>query len=486
MRRTTLVAATTTALAALMLPTAALAHHQIDRPVDTGEQQLASHATDNVELIGRAEFPEASDMFFQRRTGPQQLGGQVVDRTTDLVFIGGDGGSAAGGHVYIYDVTTPEAPVQLADIPCGGFHSEVVAWENYLVQAWDGSASPCAKDWEGRNDLREHGAGLRIYDISDPANPVWIADRTGAKAGLAAGVHNATVNPEAGLVYLNLAELSGTDPEWGYVDLTDPTFPVTTMPIRDISPTAVDGCHDLGLDLSRDLAACAAIGDTFLWDISDPKMPVEVGPIYNNAINIHHGARFAPDGTLVLNDELTGAAAATGCAGTGTLGAVGALWFYDTSMPEVPLLEGSYSTAELAASLECTSHFYNFVPGTSQVVTGWYESGMIVTDFSNPTLPTTVGVYDPDETGGASFWAAYTWHGHLFGSSRADDPAAGGLYVVDLEGLEDGEPTPNDEGLSWASWNQQLPASAVTVADSGTPIQLLGSDGWASPLRLRG
>lgn len=79
-----------------------------------------------------------------------------------------------------------------------------------------------------------------------------------------------------------------------------------------------------------------------------------------------------------------------GCLGAGgELGTVGALWFYDISDPSSPTLLGSFSTEELDPTKNfCTSHFYNFVPGSALLVVGWYRSGIIVVDYSDPSSPT--------------------------------------------------------------------------------------------------
>ncbi len=122
-------------------------------------------------------------MMFQRRQGRQVLGGQAVEAVKDYAFVGAEGGY-------------------------------------------------------GPDDF-----GVEILDVTDPANPVLLAFR-GRAEGLPLGVHNITVNADAGLVYLNMAEFDLVEPLWGYIDLTDPAFPVTTVPMRAISPSAGDGCHD--------------------------------------------------------------------------------------------------------------------------------------------------------------------------------------------------------------------------------------------------
>jgi hypothetical protein len=74
------------------------------------------------------------------------------------------------------------------------------------------------------------------------------------------------------------------------------------------------GCHDTTVLLEEKLAAAACISETQLWDITNPAAPVVLSRIVNPAINIHHSTNFSFDGnTVVVSDELGGAAAAPGC-----------------------------------------------------------------------------------------------------------------------------------------------------------------------------
>ncbi|HWB71089.1 MAG TPA: hypothetical protein VG452_02645, partial [Egibacteraceae bacterium] len=446
-----------------------------DRPIPVDRQVGA------VSLVAHHFFPEASDLMFQRRQGPQLLAGQVIDAVKDYAFVGAEGGFDPDDFgIEVLDVTDPTNPVHLVEIPCGGFHSDVAVYEHLLVQSFDSSPTGC--DASRLPGIDPHGVdrpaelGVRIYDVTDPANPVLLAFR-GQSEGLPLGVHNITVNAPAGLLYLNMAEGDVVRPQWGYIDLTDPAFPVTILPMREVSPSAGDGCHDLGLDPVRALGFCAAIASTLIWDLTDPRRPAEVAVIVNPAVNIHHGARIAPDGTtLVVQDELGGAAAGFGCLGLER--GVGALWFYDTTDPARPLPLGSFSTSELdPTKVPCTSHFFNFVPDSAQVVVGWYRSGVIVADFTDPAQPREQAVFLPE---GGDFWAAYAYRGFLYGASRTERATnqAGGLWVLALDGLADREPSVYDEGTSWVRWSgppASEPPAGAPAADGVPPVVTPGA-----------
>lgn len=205
-------------------------------------------------------------MQFQRRQVCQVLDGAVVERDLDLVVMGG---TRAPG-MSIIDVTDPTAPSVLTTVSCGGFHSDVAVYENYVVQSWDGKPAPCADGEPANPDNLGHAPGeegIRIYDITDSARP-RLVKFYGRADGIPAGVHNVTINGPAGLVYLNMAEFNADDPPWSFVDLNDPELPVTLKSIWDWSPSAGDGCHDSSLSPQRGLYACAGITASCIWDIT--------------------------------------------------------------------------------------------------------------------------------------------------------------------------------------------------------------------------
>lgn len=451
--------------------------HDTGMAINPDETTAIELQSDNVTLVAHHYFPEGTDMMFQRREGKQLYNGVEVDETRDFVFVGGDAKSAAdAGGVHIFDITDPELPVHIADIQCRGYHADIAVYENYLIQANDSggsNAEDCvddAKKTYDPNNLSQTGTGLRIFDITDPANPEVVAF-INAEEGIGPnGSHNITVVPWAGLLYLAQAGFT-PDGDFTIVDLKDPTFPVTTIPMQTVAPGSADLCHDIGLDPERELAYCAAIGTTQVLDISDPMNPSLVTTIRSDTISIHHSARLAADGTtLIVGDEHAGAAdvnapdlpnqadnglGANGCIGSPT---VGALFFYDLSVSvQAPLNLGSYApTFVQPTASPCTSHFYNSVPDSTMIAAGWYEAGILVADHSQPWPLNEVAVFLPEL---GNFWSAYWWHGYIYGASRTVESKGfgGGLWVIKVDGIDDDrEPIASDEGIVWARWTSQL------------------------------
>jgi hypothetical protein len=419
--------------------------------------------TDNIDFVAHAQFPQATDMFFQRREGRQTLNGRTEVGTRDYAFVGTDASAAVGDPpegttegMRVYDVTDPTAPQLVANVHCPGYHADVAVHGNTLIHGIDSARTNtgCAERFDPDGIDQAEVAGLRFLDVTDPGRPTVSAFVNDEELG--ATVHNLTIAPWDDAVLVAGSDFRTSDPVLSVVDLSQPDLPVTTIPMRDISPTATAECHDIGVANvdGRELAFCAAVTQTFIWDIADPFAPKHVATV-PALETIHHGARLAPDGrTLVLNDELGGAAVAPGCAPS-ERDPLGALWFYDITVPERPQFLGTFSTTEAAAQMPCTSHFYNFIPGTTLLTVGWYKSGMIVVDYANRTNPKEHAAYNPV---GGDYWASYYWHGYVYGTSfgggglYGGTNESGGLWITQLDGVGDVAPSPYDEGVTWAAW----------------------------------
>ncbi len=177
------------------------------------------------------------------------------------------------------------------------------------------------------------------------------------------------------LAWAGVAYLSQLNGELEIVDLEDPAFPSTAIDVATISPEMTMSCHDIGLDPVRQLAFCPALDEeTYILDVSTAIHPAYVGKIVNPGLSTHHGALMAPDGrTLVLQSEFDHPAGVVSDAAAG-------LWFYDLTEPTSPALLGSWAPSSCEPDERndraCTSHWYNFIPGTQMLVASWRHEGI--------------------------------------------------------------------------------------------------------------
>ncbi|MGZ5410560.1 MAG: LVIVD repeat-containing protein [Aeromicrobium sp.] len=414
-----------------------------------------------MELVAHVSYDMAGDIQFQRRSGAHTIDGVSVDTTTDLVFASAHtDNSRVDGGIEVIDITSPSKPTTLTRIPCPGYQSDVAVYETLLLQTLDhaGSNAGCDPEWlnaAGSAAVDRAGtAGVRIFDVRDPARPrlIHFVEVVGE---IGDGVHDVTVLPWAGIAYL--AQLNG---QLGILDLGDPAFPYTAIDVSSISPEMKTSCHDIGLDPVRLLAFCAANQDeTYVLDVRQPMRPGYLSKVVNAALSRHHGALMAPDGvTLVLESEYDHPPEVASDAPAG-------LWFYDLSEPADPELLGSWAPASCEPSEDaeraCSSHWYNFVPGTEMLVAAWRHEGVFLVDYTDPAAAAETGFFSPSSrvgalglVAGSDFWTAYFWHGHVYASSGG---SRSGLYILRQDDMTDADPSPYDEGTSWGRWTGEAP-----------------------------
>ncbi len=423
MKRLATVTSVIAALALVaMLAPAAFAHEK--RPDTTEESEPLPPAddlhSDNMEIVANwddgGEFRAGSDLAFWG----------------DIAVLGQ---FDSPGGFYLMDISDPEDPQQISHFVCPGPQNDVSIWGDLVFMSVDNArgadedheAHECGADDASQGEIRtdQHWSGIRIVDISDPENPEQIrAVRTDC------GSHTHTLVPDLDndrmLVYVSSYPLRDQSescrPDHGKISvvevpLDDPTAAeVVSQP--DVRPAV--GCHDITVFLETDLAAAACISESQIWDISDPVNPEIISRIHNPSINIHHSSVFSWDGeVLVLGDEMGGASAAAGCLDREAPS--GALWFYDVSDPEDPQPQSYYKIPEQVGSVFCTAHQFNVVPLESDkriMVTGWYNGGVHVLDFTDPTDVQRIGYYMArDEPGRASAWAGYWYNGYIYANN---------------------------------------------------------------------
>ena len=409
-----------------------------------------SHA-ESLAVVARLEYDMGGDLQFQRRSGAHVLGGVPVNEVRDIVFASAHSDSSrTDGGIEVVDVTDPHEPLRLFRIPCPGYQSDVAVHETWLLQTIDLPASNigCDSAWldeTGATSVDRSGiGGVRIFDVTDPAEPVLIAfiEVAGAEA-----VHNVTILPWAGVAYLS--ELDG---DLGIIDLNRQPFSYQAVRVDSIAAEMASSCHDIGLDPFRRLAFCAAnLAETYILDVSDPRQPAYITTINNPGLSRHHAAQMASDGsTLVLQAEYDHPPPVSSDAPAG-------LWFYDLTDPLDPRLLGSWAPDSCEpteqAERACSSHNFNFVPGAALVVASWRYEGMFLVDFSDPSAPTEAGFLRPTSLrpgANADFWSTYYWHGFVYANSGQE---LSGLFVLETDLVADLEPSAYDEGTSWGRWS---------------------------------
>ncbi|HLF73344.1 MAG TPA: hypothetical protein VI524_03275 [Anaerolineales bacterium] len=335
----------------------------------------------------------------------------------------------------VIDISDPENPVIVANVICPGPQNDISVWGNLLVLSVDQvrTDSTCNSAVANPQTLETGWEGIRIFDISNPANPQYVTS-----VYTACGSHTHTLVPDTGnnrlLAYISSYPLR-SGPDCGpYDDPSDTHDPlhrkisIVEIPLGNpaaaqvLSTPAIDvptfdiglpgfnpmqGCHDIQVDLSLGLAAaaCSSVGE--LWDISDPANPQTLSPLWEvdePEVDFYHSALFSDDGdTVIFGDEII-------FGDCSSPDGDGQLWFYDTASGS---FLSSFQIPRDQGTAYCSAHLFNNVPGVrgDVLVASWYAGGTTVVDYTDRSAPTEVGFYDPAN---GSVWASYFYNNFIF------------------------------------------------------------------------
>jgi hypothetical protein len=383
---------------------------------------------------------------------------------TDMAFWGNrlllgnlDQSSNPIGGFRMMDISSPAAPRQIGRFACPGDQSDVSIWNEVVVLSVDKpTESLCNTSATGNESNWE---GVRIISVADPQNPQILATvRTDC------GSHTNTIYPDPAndrlLVYVLSYPLAGRyNPATALATCNAEShrkISVVEVPLSNPAAATVIGtpsvetnigCHDVTLFLERKLAAAACLTESQIWDLSNPEQPKIISTIRDPRINIHHSTAFSNDGkTLVLGDELGGAAASPGC--LSDKDTYGGLFFYDVQDASTPGRVGAYKLPQQVVSEFCTAHLFNVVPRRDDadvLVSSWYAGSTSVIDFTDPSKPQQIAYYIPpttvtpdQQTLEAAAWSSYWYNGYVYANNFDEDvnslqPQSRGLDVFAVD-----------------------------------------------------
>ena len=287
--------------------------------------------------------------------------------------------------------------------------------------------------------------GVHVIDISDPTNPEVVAF-----VDTPCGSHTETLVPDTAnnrlLVYSNpSANTTFGSPEPGSepvhcrgldiveVPLDDPSaaaylrFLPTGHP--DTPPEELHPCHDTAVILGDVMkVACAGGSGPSVWSVD----PADGGSLDNPMFMFHrdlgtsigHTAAWTWDGEVLIFGHEPGGGGQAQCQATSSV-LNRTLFFLDGDTGDTV---GTMLHPRPQTALEnCTWHNLNVVPTDRRylLVSGNYQSGISVVDFTNPASATEVAFADPAplvnpnnpaalELGGD--WSTYWYNGRIYES----------------------------------------------------------------------
>jgi hypothetical protein len=393
--------------------------------------------------------------------------------SSDIAFWGDHAYVGDYGGFRVFDVSQ-EKPTLVADERCYGpqgdpsvFDTDGDGEADTLVLSVDSvltgpqcGAAPAVKDANGRYP---EGAweGVRVFDISNPADPQQIAT-----VYQDCGSHTNTLLPAPGgrsMYVLNSSYPLGDGPTCGplgaeqgrkvnhgvvqvvEVPFDDPAAAreLTELPIvypgdadgtyRPVSEHGIHaplddflGCHDLSAFPAKGMVGAACGEQAQVWNIDrETGLPDTANPrwAYDQPnVDFWHSATFSWDGKVAnFIDESFGDGCPTTTTKTGGLPGgprefeTGNMFFFGAKSGD---LYSEFRTARPSNdSLDpndprrltyCSSHLGIPVPARDRylLVNAYYRSGSAVIDFTDPASPKEIAFADKE---GTNTWSAYTY-----------------------------------------------------------------------------
>jgi hypothetical protein len=401
----------------------------------------ADTASKNMRLVSFSSKPEA------------------FDTARGLTFINSDL-AFGGNYVYqgnfagftIWDVSNAAKPTVVAAVSCITSQGDPSIYGNLLFLSAEGAGNrnDCAKG--GVQDPKDHMAGVRIYDVSDPSKPRLVKNVQTCK-----GSHTHTIIPspkDKGVIYIYVSgsqaarpetEMAGckngTDaadeanslfrldvikvplahPEQAEVVTgariftgLDPAPRATGRPSRgggsgrgrapgDTTPqppppppTGPRNCHDVTAYPSAHLLAGACGSYGLLVDVSNPEKPVRLSAQADTNFSLWHTAVFSNDGKKVVFTDEWGGGTSPMCQASSMMEMGGnTILTIDAKRTYKQHAYFKIPTAQTAQE-NCVSHNGGLVPvpGRDIMVQGWYQGGISVMEFTDPDHPQELAYFD--------------------------------------------------------------------------------------------
>lgn len=363
---------------------------------------------------------------------------------TDLAFQGDYAFQGNYDGLSVYDIRKPHKPQLVTQVLCPGSQNDISVLGDLLVLSVDSSRSndSCTNVPQSAT-IKESWEGIRVFDISDPTAPQYVAS-----VETACGSHTHTLAPskDGADVYVYVSSYS---PNVNFPDCQPPHDQVSVVKVPVAAPQdaavvsepvlfpaeegggnppggysrETSGCHDLTAYPSKDVMAGACMGDGILIDISDRENPVVTEQVRDTEnFAFWHSATFNNAGTkVVFTDELGGGGGPTCNPTTGPQ--KGADGIYDIVGGQLEFRSYFKIPRTQANTENCVAHNGSLIPvdGRDLMVQAWYQGGISVWDFTDSANPKEIAFFDrgPLSTerlilGGS--WSAYWYNGHIYSS----------------------------------------------------------------------
>jgi hypothetical protein len=328
------------------------------------------------------------------------------------------------------DISKPGKPKQILDwSDCPGDQGDVIIWGTILVRSWN-SPAPAGVSCGGL-PVPQGQEGIHIIDVSNPTSPNVLAF-----VNLRCGSHTATGVPDLANNRLIVYNSSSGAACPGFDVVQVPLGnPAGASLVREVVAEMM--CHDIGVIMGSVMKlACAGHFGVQVYGIGAPAGGSLDNPQFLwmkmfDGVTIGHSAAWSFDGKVLVFGHEPGGGVAAQCQATSS-DVNRSLFFMNGETGD--LLSTFIHPRPQTAQENCTWHNYNIVPLKNKggkpryvMVSGNYQSGISVVDFTNTSAPQEIAYADPPPLPCCTFpfgnqvtvggdWSSYWYNGRIYQS----------------------------------------------------------------------
>lgn len=367
----------------------------------------------------------------------------------------------------LYRLGVGSEPQLVSSVVCPGGQGDVSIVGDLLLMSVESNSGrvDCGRQGVGSEPTPERFRGLRIFDISNAAQPVQVGQVQTCR-----GSHTHTVvsqDPRTLVVYNSgTANVRSEEELAGCVvgapgDARTALFRIDVIEIPIANPSQArivdspsvfadaetgriaglwaggdhgegtqttsrtDQCHDITLFPSRNIAGGACSGNGILFDTSDPRAPKRLDAVTDNGFAYWHSATFNNDGTKVIFTDEWGGGGRPRCRVQDPK-TWGANAVYDIVGNQLEFRSYYKLPAPQGDKENCVAHNGSIipVPGRDLFVQAWYQGGISISDFTDSSNVREIAYFDRgpvNEEHGTmgGYWSVYWYDGLIYGTEIA-------------------------------------------------------------------
>lgn len=334
---------------------------------------------------------------------------------TDIAFWGNHAFQGSWLGFNVRDISEPDNPQQVSFTSCVGNQGDMVVWDNVLVRSWNTPAGTPGIFGAGNSCdgmvVPNGFEGLHVFDVSDPTDPVLVASVDLSAAALPetenmparCGSHTATGVPDLEnnrlLIYNSGGGCQGIDIVEIPLDAPQNASFLHWEAADDPAIGFGRDCHDTGVILGEAmLAGCAGDDGYTLWSLAGSGSLTDPHFLYSRTVpdvSIGHAVSFSWDGEILVFEHEPGGGVQANCQESNP-DSDKSFFFFDAETGD--LLGTWVLPRDQSAQENCSIHNFNVVPlrsGANVLVSGNYQAGTWVVDFSDPAAAETIAWSDP-------------------------------------------------------------------------------------------